>query len=180
MASQSQMPTSPPFRVRRARLSEAGALARLRLLMSQELQHLAGVRPAEPARRNFRGLERWIREKMRGRRLAGFLAEDTRGNTVAGGFVWLQEVSPRPDRPGRYLPRIQGMYTFPEWRKKGAGSAILDASLRWARARGFERVMLRASTVGENLYASKGFVRVAEMQRELGRPRPKPRRPRRQ
>jgi GNAT superfamily N-acetyltransferase len=179
MGFQSRMPPSPSFRIRRARLSEVGTLARLRFLMSQELHHLAKVRSAKPARRHLRSLERWIREKMRKRRLAGFLAEDTRGNTVAGGFVWLQEVSPRPDRPGRYLPRIQGMYTFPEWRKKGAGSAILDASLRWARARGFERVMLRASTVGENLYASKGFVRVAEMQRELGRSKPNPRQSRR-
>jgi GNAT superfamily N-acetyltransferase len=113
---------------------------------------------------------------MQHRRLAGFLALDSRGNPVAGGFVWLQEVPPRPDLPGRFLPRIQAMYTLPEWRRKGAASAVLDAAVRWAQARGAERVLLRASELGEKLYASRGFNRVAEMQLELGRPAPNRRR----
>jgi GNAT superfamily N-acetyltransferase len=170
------MAANPRFRVRRATPSEARVLARFRLLASQELRPILGAHSTSSAPRHLRDLERWIREKMQERQLAGFLALDSRGDPVAGCFVWLQEVPPRPDLPGRFLPRIQAMYTLPGWRRKGAASAILDAAVRWAQARGAERVLLRASEPGERLYASKGFIRVAEMQLELGRPRPKRRR----
>jgi len=116
---------------------------------------------------------------MREHRLAGFLAVDPHGTAIAGCFVWLQEVPPRPELPGRYLPKIQAMYTVPAWRKRGAASAVLEATVRWADSRGCERIMLRASTMGEKLYAANGFVRVTEMQRELRPPRNRRRRARR-
>lgn len=173
------MPTSASFRIRRAGARDVETLARFRLLISQELQHREAVPLTPAARRSFRDLQTWIRGKMRERRLAGFLAVDSRGTAIAGGFVWLMEVPPRPDLPGRYLSKIQAMSTLPEWRKRGAASAVLAATVRWARSRGCERILLRASTMGEKLYAAHGFARVAEMQRELSPPKIRPGRSRR-
>lgn len=168
-----------PFRVRRARLSEAATLAQNRLLLHSELRGKSDS--VSPSTQGGPGgaLRSWIRRKMRQGRLAGFLAEDDSGRTVGSGFVWLQEVAPRPDRPGRFLPRVQAMYTVPSWRNRGVGSAILERAVEWARARGFERVVLHSSSRAERFYRAKGFTPVPEMWHELGKPVQRRARPRR-
>lgn len=163
------LPPQPAFRVRRARPAEAYILARFRLLENQEQRRALG-KPAFPDSPQQMGtLAKWIQQKMRERRLAGFLAVGRDGAPVAGCFIWLQEVPPRPYKAGRFVPRLQAMYTTPDWRRKGVASAVVEAALGWAKSRGGERVMLRSSVMGEKLYESKGFVRVPEMERDLRR-----------
>lgn len=158
----------PEFRVRRARPEEAAVLSRFRWLMARELTRAEGRKIPPGSADHLPILTRWIREKMREGELAGFLAVDPEGKPIGGGFVWLQEVAPRADVPGRYVPRLQAMYTRPEWRRRGVGTAVVRASLKWAQARGFERVRLQASKFARPMYEAEGFVPVAEMQRDLG------------
>jgi GNAT superfamily N-acetyltransferase len=52
---------------------------------------------------------------------------------------------------------IMNMFTKPEWRRKGIGSAILEKLLEEARNRGIEAVKLHATPMGRSLYEKYGF-----------------------
>jgi GNAT superfamily N-acetyltransferase len=66
---------------------------------------------------------------------------------------------------GGGLVRLRWFLVVPEARGNGIGARLLDAALGWARAQGYERVML--CTFGDlvdaaRLYARTGFHRVSE------------------
>jgi ribosomal protein S18 acetylase RimI-like enzyme len=77
-----------------------------------------------------------------------------RGALVAVGLV-------APDgEPGAW--RVRGMATAPHARGKGAGTAVLDALVRHAIARGAARVWCNARTPARSLYERAGFRVVSE------------------
>jgi GNAT superfamily N-acetyltransferase len=58
------------------------------------------------------------------------------------------------------------MWVAPEARRQGIGSALVDAVVHWARARGLNRVLLEvvaSNTPAIALYARKGFVPSVEV-----------------
>jgi ribosomal protein S18 acetylase RimI-like enzyme len=73
---------------------------------------------------------------------------------VAVGFV-----APEGE-PGAW--RVRGMATAPEARGNGAGTAVLDALLRHAIARGATRVWCNARTPARSLYERAGFRTISE------------------
>lgn len=58
--------------------------------------------------------------------------------------------------------RVRGMATAPEARRRGAGSAVLEALVERARAAGAARVWCNARTPAVSLYRRAGFVTVSE------------------
>jgi GNAT superfamily N-acetyltransferase len=58
--------------------------------------------------------------------------------------------------------RVRGMATAPAARAKGAGTAVLDALLRHALARGASRVWCNARVDARPLYERAGFQAVSE------------------
>ncbi|MHA1171438.1 MAG: GNAT family N-acetyltransferase [Candidatus Heimdallarchaeota archaeon] len=52
---------------------------------------------------------------------------------------------------------IMNMYTKPEWRNKGIGTAILDKLLDEAKSRNIIAVKLYATPLGKHLYEKRGF-----------------------
>ena len=157
--------------VRTARLEDVHRLAEFRLEMMRELHRLEGEPPPRPSAAALRLYEGWVRKKMRKGELEGFFALTPDGVPVASGFVWLQEFSAQPGVARSVRPRIQGMYTLPTYRHRGAASLIVRAAVRWARARHFTEVSLRPSVLGEPLYRGLGFRTVPEMHLDLRPPK---------
>ena len=113
------------------------------------------VRPVDPAQtralrqrvlRPHESLEELASHEPPGVHAVGAFDGD---ELVAVGFVC-------PDGgPGEW--RVRGMATLPEWRGRGAGSAILAALVDHARSQGATRVWCNARTPALSLYARAGF-----------------------
>jgi predicted GNAT family N-acyltransferase len=73
---------------------------------------------------------------------------------------------------GRLLPdgHIGRMAVLAEWRGKGVGSALLDALVERARARGIAEVALNAQVHAVPFYRRHGFVEAGEPFMEAGIP----------
>jgi len=91
-------------------------------------------------------------------------ADEPAGAFAAGGFdgetlIAVGLVGPDGE-PGAW--RVRGMATAPEARGNGAGSAVLDALVVHAVARGATRVWCNARTPAISLYECAGFRVVSE------------------
>ena len=64
-----------------------------------------------------------------------------------------------PVGTGRFLPdgRIGRLAVLQDWRRQGAGSALLEYFLQLAREKGFATVTLHAQVRATNFYARHGF-----------------------
>jgi ribosomal protein S18 acetylase RimI-like enzyme len=107
--------------------AETRALRRSVLRPHQTLEQLAADEPADP-----------------------FAVGAFRGGQLAAVGM----ISPGDD-PGVW--RVRGMATEPQYRGRGAGSAVLDALLQHAVARGATRVWCNARTPALGLYERAGF-----------------------
>jgi ribosomal protein S18 acetylase RimI-like enzyme len=96
--------------------------------------------------------------------LEEIVSHETPGSRAVGAFVGdelvgVGMVSPAPPPEGW---RIRGMATAPEWRGRGAGSAVLGALVAIADGEGAERLWCNARTPALSLYERAGFVPVGE------------------
>lgn len=62
---------------------------------------------------------------------------------------------------------VNGVYVYPEYRRRGIARGLMEMTVAWARAHGCLQVRLRASEQGRPLYASLGFRPTSEMQLDL-------------
>jgi GNAT superfamily N-acetyltransferase len=106
---------------------------------------------------------RWARPRLRSKELVGWAAEAPDGTTVGSGLVWFRSDQPRPKIPTLTVPYILSMYTSPEWRGHGIGSAIVQRLVADCRNRGYPIVVLHASEQGRSVYRRLGFERTWEM-----------------
>lgn len=100
----------------------------------------------------------WLRHALPSHTYRGWLALSPSGEVAAGGGLI---VIPWPPGPLTMDPRcafIFNVYTKPAHRKQGLGRQLMDAMHDWARNEGIERVVLNASTFGQPLYQSMGYV----------------------
>ncbi len=147
------------FRIRAATLRDLDVLVLHRRHMWEDLGE-RGARALGSADSVYR---RWARQRLRTRRLAGFIAEDAQGMPVASGCVWLRSAQPRPGRSLAPLPYLLSMYTEPEVRGRGLATRIVREAIRWCRREGHSRLILHASAQGRGLYRRLGFTRTWEM-----------------
>jgi GNAT superfamily N-acetyltransferase len=93
----------------------------------------------------------------------------TESVTVPGGQVMLvAEVESRPvglafglfDKEREKIGHVGGMWVDPGARGRGAGRALLDAAIAWARSRALDRLELwvtKGNAPAERLYERAGF-----------------------
>jgi ribosomal protein S18 acetylase RimI-like enzyme len=96
------------------------------------------------------GPESWVRQLEE---LATFVASD---EGVDLGLV--RGAIHEQDRDAAY---VISMWVAPEARRRGVGSALVDAVVQWARAQGLRRLLLdvaEANTSAIAFYTSEGFV----------------------
>ncbi len=71
-------------------------------------------------------------------------------------------------RPSTDPARVRAMYTHPAFARRGVGRLILAMCEAAASAEGFTALELMATRSGQELYASAGFVPLAEVMDETG------------
>jgi len=157
------------FTLREATEEDLDALAEQRNSMYRDMNPDLAFDPADHATR----YKAWARKLMRRKKLIPFLVTDSAGNPVAGGTVWIRENQPSPRYPVTEMPYLMSMYTDPAYRRKGLATMIVKHAIKLARARGYPRLVLHASEMGEPVYARLGFQRTTEMRLALD-PRGKP------
>jgi len=92
-----------------------------------------------------------------------WLAETNQGQVVSGGGIALVPWPGSPEFPTPRRGWILGIYTEPDYRRKGIARQIMDTILAWCRAEKFGYVSLHASKHGRALYEKMGFAPTNEM-----------------
>lgn len=136
--------------IRRATANDAYQIARLRQAMWDEMN------PQQPSNAAFREATfvYWY-EQLAGEHAAGWVAE-VEGGTVGMALVLLHQHPPRPFGPIR-RGYVTSVYVAPKHRCKGHGRALMEAIIAWGREQGLQRLELRSSDDGRELYQAVGF-----------------------
>ncbi len=87
------------------------------------------------------------------------------GQFVASAAVSLIQWIPKPSFD--MLVYLHSVYTDPAYRQRGFARRSVQASIDFCRQRGFKRLVLHASHMGQTLYESLGFVLTNEMALDL-------------
>ena len=102
--------------------------------------------------------ELWLRHALPAKTYLGWMAVATSGAVAAGaGLI----VIPWPPGPVSMDPRcgfVFNVYTDPAHRQQGLARRLMDAIHDYCRAEGMQRMVLNASSFGESLYRSMGYV----------------------
>ena len=73
---------------------------------------------------------------------------------------------------GRSIAYITNVYVVPQQRRNGLGTRLTQACIDWARARDFDTIRLRTTSMGRPVYAKLGFSQSSEMELRIAdRPR---------
>ncbi|MGI6204383.1 MAG: GNAT family N-acetyltransferase [Anaerovoracaceae bacterium] len=79
------------------------------------------------------------------------------GRIVGCGAICLYREMPSPDNPDGQCAYIMNVYTVPDWRGRGVGTAVVAGLLRETKSRGIKKVYLETSIQGQPLYEKFGF-----------------------
>lgn len=106
--------------------------------------------------------ELWLRHAIPASTYLAWMAVTGDGEVVGGaGLI----VIPWPPGPISMDPRcgfVFNVYTDPAHRKQGLARRLMEAIHDYCREEGMERMVLNASTFGESMYRSMGYVATAE------------------
>lgn len=69
------------------------------------------------------------------------------------GVFWL----PTPDHPTGLRGHLMGVYTRPEWRRRGVAQGVVSLLIEEGRKRGMTEISLDATEEGRRLYRALGF-----------------------
>jgi GNAT superfamily N-acetyltransferase len=145
-----------PYTIRPATIADIPHIVRHREQMFRDMQLSAAFEDMAPA------FELWLRHAIPARIYLGWMAV-TAGGEVVGGAGLI--VIPWPPGPISMDPRcgfVFNVYTEPAHRKQGLARRLMDAIHDHCRGEGIERMVLNASTFGESLYRSMGYVPTGE------------------
>lgn len=106
---------------------------------------------------------KWIKAKLEGGGLVGFIARTPDGRVAGSGCIWLRDDVPRPNNPRHVTPYLISMYTVKGFRMQGVAKEIVKRAVGWSREHHHERVMLDSSDDGRHLYEELGFKPTNEM-----------------
>lgn len=150
------MPAADGRTPRRAGVRDA---ARLVVLRAEMLRAMGRVGTEDE---EWRGVARdWFTTRLDDdRRFAAFVVEDPHGVLVSGAAGAVQEHAPSPGDRAGFHGHVFNVVTLPAHRRRGLGRAVVTALLQWYDSDTPVRVTdLTATTEGESLYRSLGFVR---------------------
>jgi GNAT superfamily N-acetyltransferase len=143
----------PEIQVRRASAEDAEALVEMRVALLRAVGNVTSNLDANEIADAIRG---YIAQEMPAGMYVAFIAEAGQSAVGCGGLVFYV----RPPYCGNLSGKeayLMGMYTTPEWRGKGVGTALVEKLLEYARAQGVGKVWLHTEPRARSLYVRAGF-----------------------
>ena len=140
------------YAIRPATIADIPHIVSHRERMFRDMELSAAFDDMRPA------FESWLRHAIPSKTYLGWMAVAGSGD-VAGGAGLI--VIPWPPGPISMDPRcgfVFNVYTDPAHRRQGLARRLMDAIHDWCRGEGIERLVLNASTFGQSLYESMGYV----------------------
>lgn len=151
-------------RYRRATATDAPALADLRW------KARAPEESPAVAREEFSvAYARYVTTGIRSGARAHWLGE-VDGRIAACIVVQRVDLAPRPCRPDDAMGVITDLYTAPEHRCRGIGSALLSRAASWARGRDLELLAVWSSDEAWDWYGRRGFEPTGDVLQLILRP----------
>ncbi|GBF04669.1 acetyltransferase, N-acetylglutamate synthase [Deinococcus aerius] len=98
----------------------------------------------------------WVEDALTRGVDLGWLAEHD-GKVIGGAGLILLEWGPTRDDPSPLRARVRGVFTVPEWRRRGVARALLDHALDTAKARGLHTLSLGTTDQARTLSQALGF-----------------------
>jgi GNAT superfamily N-acetyltransferase len=147
----------PIFTLRRAERSDLEALVQMRIALLREVGNIgAESSPAELAA-VVEAHRRYFSESIPFGKYLGVVVEAAGKPVGTVGLVLLERPPHRENLRGLegYLMNV---YTVPEWRGKGAATAMVDRILALAKQAGAKRVWLHTEPEARRIYEKAGFV----------------------
>jgi GNAT superfamily N-acetyltransferase len=149
--------TITPYTIRPATIADAATLGALRAAMQIEFAAPGALTPARVAALNAAAERYYATHTERGT-VRSWLAVTAAGEPIAAASALLYEQAPSLSHPApRPVAYVFGVYTDTGHRRRGLARALMRELLAWARESGVEKVELRASDAGRQLYEGLGF-----------------------
>jgi len=105
-----------------------------------------------------RASEEYLRAALPKRQYLAWVAETVpEGRIAGGGGIAIVPWPGAPSFPDTRRGWILGIYTEPQFRRRGIARAIMETIVAWCRAEGFGYVSLHAIDEGRRLYEAMGF-----------------------
>jgi GNAT superfamily N-acetyltransferase len=139
--------------VRRAGAEDVETLVRMRIALLQAVGNVTGE---SEVKKLGDAIRTYLAQEMPVGRYVAFIAE-AGGYAVGCGGLAFYLRPPYHGNPGGKEAYLMGMYTIPERRGKGVGTALIEKLLEYARAQGVARVWLHAEPGARSLYSRAGF-----------------------
>ena len=141
------------YSLRKANLNDIDKMIDLRVEFLREIQES----PLDKEMGIFwKSLKEFFLDKMKSNKFIAWLAEFDKNVIATSGLSFLQKPPHFINITGKYA-YIMNMYTKPEWRRKGIGSALLEKLFEEIKSRGIQSVVLHATHGGRPLYEKYGF-----------------------
>jgi GNAT superfamily N-acetyltransferase len=152
------------YTIRRTTESDAAVIAHHRVSMFRDM----GQVPTQAlAVELLKASQAQLAALLREGSYVGWLAVGAHDEVLAGAGAHVRPTLPRITHEGRVataaLPLAVNVYTVPGSRRLGLARALMQAMMEWARAEGFDRLLLHASDAARPLYRSLGFAPTNEM-----------------
>jgi len=139
------------LQIRPATASDAGVIAKFRVLLFREMGRLEGDE-LEFAQAS----ENYFDWALSTEREVAWLAEDM-GEIVAVLSMMREPMPPKPGRTRLVEAYIHNVYVLPSHRMRGLAKRLTDAALKYAREEGIRRIRLYTSEEARWLYENLGF-----------------------
>jgi len=142
------------YRIRLATLDDVDELVRLRL---DFLAEVGNLKAGDDGGELGAAMGEYMARKMPSGAFLAWVAESG-GAIVATSGVTIFERPPNGANPSGLEAYLSNMYTLPDWRGRGLGTALVATIVAHLKATRVRRVWLHATEQGRPVYAKAGFV----------------------
>jgi ribosomal protein S18 acetylase RimI-like enzyme len=141
------------YSLRKATLDDIETLVDFRIRFLKDIQEIPTGKNLENFKDNLRN---FFINRMRSDEFIAWFAISDEQVIATSGLSFLQRPPHFTNLTG-YFAYIMNMYTKPEWRRKGIGSALLEKLFEEIKKKEIESVVLHATPMGAPLYEKYGF-----------------------